>query len=281
MIVASFYRFVAIADCATLVDEIEACTEGRDVRGTVLIAPEGINGSLCGTCEDLAHVANFFDDDPRFQGIPMRRSETEGMVFDKLVIKEKPEIVTMRAEPSQVAATTAKKIDPDTFRTWLRAGEEMVLIDTRNQFEYDLGTFRGALDPQTSAFHEFPDFIRKNQSDLARKKIVMFCTGGIRCEKATSWMREEQGMTDVFQLDGGVLRYFEEIDDADLDWQGELFVFDNRVALDASLRPTETRLCSGCGAPVQTQKQCRSCQTPDLPADHSGDAQDSINGSLD
>jgi UPF0176 protein len=262
MIVASFYRFVPIPDCAELISELKTLLEHHEIRGTVLVAPEGINGSLCGTPKAIEQVETFFEDHPCFREIPMRRSETKDMVFDKLVIKEKAEIVTMRAETCQVDRTTAQKIDPITFRSWMREDEEMVVIDTRNQFEYELGTFRGALDPRTSAFHEFPDFVRRNHAVLSQKKVVMFCTGGIRCEKATSWMREMHAMTDVFQLDGGVLRYFEEIEDAELDWEGELFVFDQRVALDTSLRPTRTSLCSGCGAPIQPDETCCHCQSP-------------------
>ena len=182
------------------------------------------------------------------------------MVFDRLVLKKKPEIVTMRRGRTNAATSTATKVSPTTFRDWIRNEEDMLVIDTRNRFECELGTFRGAVDPQTAAFHEFPAYVETHREELRSKKVVMFCTGGIRCEKATSWMHDILPDGEIFQLDGGILKYFEDVGDAHLDWKGELFVFDQRVAVDTRLQPTSTRLCCGCGVPVRSGERCASCE---------------------
>jgi UPF0176 protein len=246
----AFYKFTPIADPAALRDELRELCESLGIKGTILLAHEGINAMLAGSpeaCEQFEGAITAVDD---IGELWFKRSESREVPFGKLVVKVKPEIVTMRVDGVDACATTGKQLPPETFRDWLRGGEEMVVIDTRNDYEYDLGTFRGAINPNTAAFHEFPEYVEQRRDELQDTKVVMFCTGGIRCEKATSWMLDE-GLGDVYQLEGGVLNYFERIDDADKDWQGELFVFDGRVAVDTRLAETDTVLCDECGAPVR------------------------------
>ncbi len=237
----AFYAFIPIADPSQAVEHVQMLADGRNLRGTVLIAKEGLNAMLCGTSDDC----DGFEQDLKgwrseFEEVQFKRSFSDRVVFERLKVKAKAEIVTLRAGDVSWDHT-APHLPPEQFRDWLRAGEDMVLIDTRNDFEFKLGTFRGSQNPETTAFHEFPEFVESNRESWQNKKIVMFCTGGIRCEKATSWMNQE-GIDNVYQLEGGVLNYFERIADAEKDWEGELFVFDDRVAIDTNLNETPTTI---------------------------------------
>jgi UPF0176 protein len=246
----AFYKFTPITEPGALRDQLDELCGSLELKGTILLATEGINGMIAGSpaaCERFEAAARDLEG---LGELDFKHSRSGELPFGKLVVKVKPEIVTMRVDGVDACSLTAEHLPAETFRDWLRAGEDMVVIDTRNDYEYQLGTFRGAVNPDTRAFHEFPAYVQKNRGELDTKKIVMFCTGGIRCEKATSWMLEE-GFSDLYQLDGGVLNYFERIEDADKDWEGELFVFDQRVAVDTQLGETETVLCEECGAPVR------------------------------
>ena len=245
----AFYRFVELDGLEALRDEIHKSALTHGLRGTVLLADEGINGMLAGSPDAAEQFAAWLAQKPPFEDLEFKRSRSSQMPFGKLVVKIKPEIVTMRVDGVDAVSKTAPHLPPERFREWLRGDEDMVVIDTRNDYEYQLGTFRGAMNPDTEAFNEFPDYVRNRRDELADKKVVMFCTGGIRCEKATSWMLDE-GFDEVYQLEGGILNYFEEVPDAERDWQGECFVFDGRVAVDTRLEATDTELCSECGSPA-------------------------------
>lgn len=243
----AFYRFVPIDAPEPLRDRLYDVAADHELKGTVLLANEGINGMLAGTEAGAEGFMAWLG--ARFHGIEAKRSRSTEVPFGRLVVKLKPEIVTMRVAGVDVADATAPHLPPERLRDWLRAGEDMVLIDTRNDYECQLGTFEGAINPRTEAFHEFPDYVRARRDALKGRKVVMFCTGGIRCEKATSWMLSE-GFEDVYQLEGGILNYFERIEDAERDWRGECFVFDGRVAVDTDLEETDTLLCVECGSPA-------------------------------
>lgn len=246
----AFYKFVDLSEPDAVRDRLEELCLSLELKGTVIVAHEGINGMLAGAQQACDAFAQAVRELEGLGDLEFKRSRSAEMPFGRLDVKVKPEIVTMRAGPVDVCARTGRHLPPETFRDWLREGEPMVVIDTRNDYEYRLGTFRGAINPNTQAFHEFPDFVDGRSDELDQRKVVMFCTGGIRCEKATSWMLERQ-FDQIYQLDGGVLNYFERVDDAERDWDGELFVFDGRVAVDTRLEETATTLCGGCGAPVK------------------------------
>jgi UPF0176 protein len=245
----AFYRFVELDGLDALREEIQESALAHGLRGTVLLAEEGINGMLAGLPRAVDQFAEWLSAKPPFEGIEFKRSRSKDVPFGKLVVKIKPEIVTMRVDGVDAVSRTAPHLPPEQFREWLRANEDMVVIDTRNDYEYQLGTFRGAVNPDTEAFNEFPDYVRRRRDELEDKKVVMFCTGGIRCEKATSWMLEE-GFDKVYQLEGGILNYFEQVPDADRDWEGECFVFDGRVAVNTRLAETDAQLCPDCGSPI-------------------------------
>lgn len=242
----AFYHFVPIDDPEQTRDHVEALARKHDLLGTVILAHEGINGMLAGHPDACTAFEAELREDERLTDIWIKHSRSEACAFTRLKVKVKAEIVTMRQ--GTVPDQPAPELAPETFRDWLRNGEDMVVIDTRNDFEFRFGTFRGSVNPDTTAFHEFPDFIEARKDALKDQKVVMFCTGGIRCAKATRWM-STLGLGEVYQLEGGVLNYFESIEDAEKDWDGELFVFDERVGLNTNLEPTDAGLCDTCGKP--------------------------------
>lgn len=233
----AFYQFVQIDDPDALAAALAAECRRLGLRGTVLVATEGINAMLAGARETADAFVRWLRDDARFASTPLKVSESAQIPFRRLKVKVKPEIVSMRTDGVRVCERTAPHLAPDALRELLRERrEDVVLIDTRNDFEVELGTFHGALNPHTTSFSEFPGWVEEHREELGGKRVVMFCTGGIRCEKATSWMLDA-GFEDVQQLEGGVLNYFAQVEDAERDWEGRLFVFDERETVDTHLRP--------------------------------------------
>jgi UPF0176 protein len=235
----SAYRFVAIDDPQVLRSKLQEDAGRLELLGTILLAHEGINLFLAG---DGAAVRKFLDilrTDARFAAIEAKESWSAGPPFRKLLVKVKREIIRMNHPAIQPAQGRAPAVDAVTAKRWLDQGHDdegrpVVALDTRNAFEVDHGTFEGALDWRLSKFSEFPDALQAHRAELEGKTIVSFCTGGIRCEKAAIYMREA-GFDHVWQLEGGILKYFEQSGGAH--FRGECFVFDEREALDADLRP--------------------------------------------
>ncbi|MCZ2495387.1 sulfurtransferase [Xylophilus sp. Kf1] len=235
----SAYRFVALPDAADLRPTLLDAARARALRGTILIATEGINLFLAGAPDA---VRGFLDDlrrDARFAGLQAKESWSAAQPFKKMLVKVKPEIIRMDHPAIQPQDGRAPSVDAATLQRWLAAGHDdngrpVVTLDTRNAFEVDHGTFRGAIDWRIDRFTQFPDALRQHRQALEGKTVVSFCTGGIRCEKAAILMAEE-GVKNVYQLEGGILKYFEETGGAFYD--GRCFVFDDRVALDAALTP--------------------------------------------
>ena len=257
----SFYRFVAVDEPDELALRVRGKCEELDLRGKVVVAPEGMNGMLAGVTADVDAWEAWVRGDPRFDAMSLKRSTCEDPPYPKLTVKVKPEIVTMRTDGVDAVHRTGRYLPPERFRDWLREGRSMKVVDVRNDYEVRVGTFRGAIDPGTEYFHQFPEWVLEHREELQSADVVVtYCTGGIRCEKATSWMLE-QGFDNVWQLEGGVHEYFERIDDADVDWDGELFVFDRRIAVDTSLRETDTELCERCGDPI-VERARRVCGCP-------------------
>ncbi|WP_041675187.1 sulfurtransferase [Ramlibacter tataouinensis] len=231
------YRFVALDQPHALRDELLAQARRRELRGTLLLATEGINLFLAG---EPAGVRGFLDElrrDTRFAGLQAKESWSEAQPFRRLVAKVKREIIRMNHPSIRPEHGRAPAVDAPTVRRWLDQGRDdqgrpVVLLDTRNAFEVDHGTFEGAIDWRLARFSDFPDAVRQHRHQLEGKTVVSFCTGGIRCEKAALYMREA-GLDQVWQLEGGILKYFEEAGGAH--WHGHCFVFDGREALDTGL----------------------------------------------
>ncbi|RZL89952.1 MAG: sulfurtransferase [Variovorax sp.] len=231
------YKFVAINDGEALRDALRVQTHALGLKGTILLAPEGINMFLAG---ELGHVRSFLAGlrgDPRFADLEAKESWSQAQPFRRMLVKLKREIIRMDHPAIQPAAGRAPGVDASTLKRWLDqghddAGKPIALLDTRNAFEVDHGSFDGAIDWRIGKFNDFPKALKKHRDDLAGKTVVSFCTGGIRCEKAAILMREE-GVADVLQLEGGILKYFEQVGGAH--YHGECFVFDGRETLAPDL----------------------------------------------
>ena len=233
------YRFVSLADLPALQSAISQALEGSEIKGTILLAEEGINLFLAGEAGAIHGFMTWLRSDSRFEGLAAKESWSDTQPFKKLLLKIKPEIIRMNHPAIQPASGRAPAVDAVTLKRWLDQGHDdngqaVVTLDTRNAFEADCGTFAGAIDWRIDKFTEFPAAFKAHQTELQGKTVVSFCTGGIRCEKAAILMREA-GLTDVFQLDGGILTYFEQVGQAH--YTGGCFVFDDRRVVDAALTP--------------------------------------------
>ncbi len=233
------YRFVNLADLPALQRAIGQALEGSDIKGTVLLAEEGINLFLAGDAAEVNGFLTWLRSDSRFEGLASKESWSDSQPFKKRLVKIKPEIIRMNHPAIQPASGRAPAVDALTLKRWLDQGHDdhgqaVVTLDTRNAFEADCGNFVGAIDWRIDKFTEFPDAFKTHQADLQGKTVVSFCTGGIRCEKAAILMREA-GLTDVFQLEGGILTYFEQVGQDH--YNGGCFVFDDRRVVDADLTP--------------------------------------------
>ncbi len=236
--VIAAYRFVEIDDGPALREQLEATARERQLKGTVLIAPEGINLSLAGGTAALLGWLQGLQADPRFSTLELKTHHSPGIPFQHLKVKFKPEIIRMNQPTVRPLAGRAPAVDAATLARWLDsghcdAGREVVLLDTRNGFEVDAGAFEGAVDWRLARFSDFPAALDAHRDDLQGKTVVSYCTGGIRCEKAALWMAQA-GVEHVLQLDGGILRYFEAAPGAP-HWRGRCFVFDERNGLDVTL----------------------------------------------
>jgi UPF0176 protein len=231
------YRFVALERLPDLRREMQTRCEALALKGTVLIAGEGINLFLAGAAADIEAFLSALRSDARFAAIEVKRSWSAAQPFKRMLVKIKREIVTMRRPEIDPARTPAPRLAPQELRRWLDEGRDIVLLDTRNQFEVDLGSFENTLSLGLKSFGDFPRATPALAAQVRERTIVTFCTGGIRCEKAAPWLIS-QGFHDVYQLEGGILNYFEQCGGAH--FRGECFVFDERVALDAGLEPNCT-----------------------------------------
>jgi UPF0176 protein len=229
----AFYRFVPIHDPAALVVQLQAVCATAGVLGSILVASEGINGMLCGTDAQLSLVRAGFEADSRFQALFYKRTVCSQQVFARLKVKEKPEIVPLGIAGVDASLPHDRDLSPAQWQALL-GRDDVVLLDNRNSFEYNLGHFRGAIDPGVENFRDFAAYIEGQLPQWQDKTIAMYCTGGIRCEKTSAWLAE-RGLR-VLQLEGGILHYFQSIENASQDYQGTCFVFDQRRELDTQGR---------------------------------------------
>jgi UPF0176 protein len=246
--VAALYRFASLPDWQDMRAPLADFCISRGIKGTLLLAHEGINGTVAGSQEAIAELVEHLQSFPALNGIDVKYSSALEMPFHRMKVRLKREIVTMGVEnldPVRDAGTYVEAADWNA----LIADPETVVIDTRNEYEVALGTFQRAIDPQTDSFREFPAWVDARSEDLRGRKVAMFCTGGIRCEKATAYVRS-LGVEDVFHLKGGILKYLEEVPDTDSLWEGECFVFDERVSVVHGLHEGDAQLCRACRQPV-------------------------------
>jgi UPF0176 protein len=243
----AFYKFVSLKNPESWKIQLKELCDSLQLRGTILLATEGINSCLVGLESDIEAFMSFMHATPEFSDLEFKKSFSSDIPFRRMNVKVKKEIIHMGVSDLDPARETGKYVEPLELKKWLESGEDVVLLDTRNVYEYELGTFQGAITPPLKTFGEFPAWVKENFLDQRKKKVVTFCTGGIRCEKATAFMRRE-GFEEVYQLQGGVLKYFEETAkvEGDNHYKGDLFVFDNRVAVDQELSKTPFDVCHAC-----------------------------------
>ena len=231
-------------------DLFTVCKDNK-IKGTILLAEEGINGTIAGSRTGIDNMKAFLDRDGRFDGQEYKESFTATIPFHRLKVKLKKEIVTMGRDGIEPTRLSGTRVDAAQWNELLN-DPEVLVIDTRNQYEYNVGTFQNAVSPELNSFREFPDYVRNKLDPSRHRKIAMFCTGGIRCEKASAFMLQ-QGFSEVYQLQGGILKYLQEIKAEENLWQGECFVFDGRVAVDSELHEGEHEQCYSCRHPLSPQ----------------------------
>jgi UPF0176 protein len=249
---AALYKFVSLPDYKSLQDPILVACVSNHIKGTLLLAEEGINGTIAGLPEDIHHFLHFLRTNPlfgkRFADLEHKESFASDHPFYRMKVKLKKEIVTLGVAGVSPTKKVGTYIKPEDWNA-LISDPDVVLIDTRNDYEVDIGTFKGAIDPKTTTFREFPEYVARHFDKTKHKKVAMFCTGGIRCEKASSYMMD-QGFEEVYHLQGGILKYLETVPEAESMWQGECFVFDQRVAVKHNLEVGEFDQCYACRHPL-------------------------------
>lgn len=252
-LVAALYRFVRLADYRTLREPLlNFCVE-RHIRGTLLLAQEGINGTVAGNRKAIDELIAYLRADERLEDLDCKLSCHEERPFLRMKVKLKREIVTMGQEGIDPNTCVGRYASPAQWNE-LIDDPEVLVIDTRNKYEVEIGTFQGAVNPETNSFREFPDWVERNLDPKKHKKVAMFCTGGIRCEKSTSLL-VSKGFEDVWHLKGGILNYLEQTPERNTRWEGECFVFDSRVAVNHKLEKGRYDQCFACRFPIDDEQK--------------------------
>lgn len=251
IVVAALYKFATLTDYHALHASVLDCCVANKLKGTLLLAHEGINGTVAGSRAGIDALLAFLRADARLATLEHKESLAEEMPFYRMKVRLKKEIVTLGVPGIDPNVKVGTYVAPEDWNA-LISDPEVVLVDTRNDYEYDIGTFQGAVDPKTTTFREFPAYVKQNLDPAKHKKVAMFCTGGIRCEKASAYMLA-QGFENVYHLQGGILKYLEKVPAAQSLWEGECFVFDQRVAVGHGLALGSHEQCSSCRHPIAPQ----------------------------
>lgn len=250
--VAALYHFARFPRFESFRAELDAVARENGIKGTLLLAAEGINGTIAGTDEGIGNILAFIRSQPEFKNLVHKESRASKMPFLRMKVRLKKEIVTMGVEnidPNKIVGTY---IDPKDWNA-LISDPETIVVDTRNDYETAIGIFKGAIDPNIKTFREFPDWLRNNPGLHNKPKLAMYCTGGIRCEKSTA-LAKEMGFEEVYHLKGGILKYLEEVPAEESLWDGACFVFDERVSITHGLKEGEHTLCHACRYPLTAEE---------------------------
>ncbi len=245
---SAFYKFVEIEDPVSLRPVLLDACNARQLKGSILLAHEGINGTISGDAEGLKDFFAWLGQDSRFTDIETKQSPAAAHPFGRMKVRLKREIVSLGVPEANPALAVGTYVAPEDWNALIE-DPDVILLDTRNDYEVRIGTFKGAVDPKTRAFRQFPDFVRQKLDPERQQKVAAFCTGGIRCEKATSFLIQE-GFKEVYHLQGGILKYLETVPKEKSLWEGECFVFDERVALTHGVAQGSHAMCRRCGGPV-------------------------------
>ncbi|MBE0364032.1 UPF0176 protein [Pseudoalteromonas ulvae UL12] len=254
-VVCALYKFVTLPNFESLRQPLLNVMEQNEVRGTLLIAAEGINGTVSAKRAGIDALLAWLDKQPNLDNIVSKESYDDECPFYRTKVKLKKEIVTMGVDGVDPLKVVGSYVKPKDWNA-LISDPDVILIDTRNDYEIEIGTFQHAVDPNTKTFREFPKWAEENLDPAKHKKVAMFCTGGIRCEKSTAYMKE-QGFEEVYHLEGGILKYLEEVPKEETMWQGECFVFDNRVAVDHDLQKGSYDQCHACRMPITEDEKLK------------------------
>ncbi|MBE9046770.1 rhodanese-related sulfurtransferase [Pleurocapsales cyanobacterium LEGE 10410] len=247
-IIATFYKFVTISELDAKKSLIQASCRENEVKGTIILAEEGINGTIAGSTQAIADVLNALRSVPNLADLEHKESTSDRLPFARLKVKIKPEIVTLGLPAVNPTRQVGTYVAPENWNQII-SNPEVVVIDTRNDYEVEIGSFQRAKNPNTKSFRDFPKYVAQNLDPEEQPKVAMFCTGGIRCEKASSYLLS-QGFKEVYHLKGGILKYLENVSSEESMWEGECFVFDERVALKEGLKLGSYELCYACGHPI-------------------------------
>ena len=252
-LVAAFYHFVPLDNLTVFQADLLTLCQNENIKGTILLANEGINGTIAGHRDSVEKVLAWLRSDPRLCHLQHKESWASEHPFLRMKVRLKKEIVTLGMADINPNQEVGTYVDPEQWNE-LIDDPDVLLVDARNDYEVAIGTFKNAINPGTESFRDFPGFVKNNLDPSKHKKIAMFCTGGIRCEKATSYLLK-QGYEAVYHLQGGILKYLENTPEEESRWQGECFVFDDRVSVDHQLQPGQYDLCHGCRHPITETDQ--------------------------
>lgn len=251
VVVCALYKFVTLENFQEIKAPLLSFMLEQNIRGTLLLAQEGINGTVAGSRNEIDALLAYLQQDSRLAGVSFKESFVDEMPFLRTRVKLKKEIVTMGVQGIDPKRSVGTYVKPKDWNA-LISDPDVTLIDTRNEYEVQVGTFENAVNPSTDSFREFPKYVKENLDPTKNKKVAMFCTGGIRCEKSTAYLKE-QGFEEVYHLEGGVLKYLEEVPEQETMWQGECFVFDERVTVNHALEKGSYDQCNGCRMPITEQ----------------------------
>jgi len=273
-VVCALYHFVRLNEHSSLKQPLLSLMREQDIKGTLLLAAEGINGTVAGQRQAIDHLLAWLKGQNEFKDLVYKESYVEKQPFSRTKVKLKKEIVTMgvdNIDPTHIVGTYVKPKDWNE----LISDPDVLLVDTRNDYEVAIGTFKGALNPETETFREFPDYVKQNLDTTKHKKVAMFCTGGIRCEKSTAYLKQE-GFDEVYHLEGGILKYLEEVPEEKTLWEGECFVFDNRVSVDHQLEKGIYDQCYACRMPITEQDKQHQYYQQGISCHHCYDKTDAL-----
>jgi UPF0176 protein len=266
----AMYHFVSLPHYKKLREPLLNFCVSQSIKGTLLLADEGINGTLAGSEKSVLELLHYLKNDPIFEGsfknIAHKESWSDKHPFYRMKVKLKKEIVTLGVPGVSPTKMVGRYVKPQDWNSII-SDPEVVLIDTRNNYEYAIGTFKNAINPKTMAFREFPEYVKTHFDPKKHKKVAMFCTGGIRCEKASSFMMSE-GFDEVYHLEGGILKYLEEVKPENSLWEGECFVFDQRVAIKHGLEVGDYDQCYACRYPLSSEDMQSDKYTPGISCPH-------------
>jgi UPF0176 protein len=265
-IVCAMYKFVALDNFEAMRQPLLDAMEKNGIKGTLLLANEGINGTVSGTREGIDGLLHYLNSDDRINPISCKESLHDDQPFYRTKVKLKKEIVTMGVEGIDPRQTVGTYVKPKDWNA-LISDPDVTVIDTRNDYEIEIGTFKHAIDPKTKTFREFPEYVANELDATKNKKVAMFCTGGIRCEKSTAYLKE-QGFEEVYHLEGGILQYLEDVPKEESLWEGDCFVFDNRVAVNHDLEKSKYEQCYACRLPITVEDTESEVYEPGVSCPH-------------